>query len=217
MKMKKLIISVFLLTLLCSLFAGPAMAATKSDVLGDFKNSIVSNHIDISPDNETMRSLYITYMAENAIRNMPMTPAQGDLFVTWIQECAAYVNINNGPSAHSYTPAERAYVIERIGRVAQELNLRYAFETKSAPLHRGDVVFSVYDRATSQLVFQYDGDVVKKTDAAVGESKAASDFYHIALPIIAISALFALSFVAARFVSRKMKVRTSPVAVPVEG
>ncbi|HCC34689.1 MAG TPA: hypothetical protein DEQ02_03260 [Ruminococcaceae bacterium] len=165
-KIFKIICTTLILSLLLTF---PAGAATKSEVMETLRRTVLGNYINIDPENIEVTGkpigeyIFVLYMAENAVRNYNFTAAQGDLFNQWILDCAAYVNTDYGPSAHDYTRSQQQFVIERLFRVANEMNFRLEFVNKARPVHLGDQIFNVYDRSTGELVFQYDGDLVKRT------------------------------------------------------
>lgn len=181
----------FLLSLVIAVaaMAVPASAATKSDVLAELKKTVIGNYVEITEDN--MKSPYITVLAENTIRDLNITGAQADELITLVQAGAAVVNRDNGPSAHEYSAAQRAQVVKLVFDAATVLGYKAAFEEKAKPVHKGDVVFSVYDNG--KLIFQYDGDPVRRTDVVSAGTTAPAPYVYI-FSIAGVVTLLTLAF-----------------------
>ncbi len=167
--LKKISNIVCVALILSILLTFPAGAASKSEVMETLRNTVVGNYINIDPEKMEASGkpigeyIFVIYMAENAVRNYNFTAAQGDLFKLLILQCANFVNTDEGPSAHTYTYAQQRFVIDRLFLIANEMNFRLEFVHKARPTHVNDQIFNVYDRSTGVLVFQYDGDLVKRT------------------------------------------------------
>ena len=138
-----------------------ASAATKSDILQEFRKTVVSK--------------YTIIKAENALRGINITPEQGDEIVKRIKEVSAVVNTDKGISAHTYSVSEVTLVMRHISEVCGMLGLRYEYVMADEIFHSGDIVFRCYD-AAGKLIFEYDGDLISKTgfDISAGEIGAVS-------------------------------------------
>jgi len=184
--MKKGIAALLFIVLAFSVFAPFAMAATKDDILGEVKKSIYKN--------------YLSIQMENSIRAIPLTAAQGDKLLDIVKRGIAYLPNTREPSAHAYTEAQMIYILALVDEACTYMGFTYDFKPSANPKHINDIVFRVYDQS-GNVVFEYDGDLIKKTDAPANTSQPDSNAVYLVLG----SALILLA-ASGIFISKKAKI-----------
>lgn len=155
--MKKILVLISVLLLAVSVLALPVSAATKSDLLEEAAKSPVYKYVKVA--------------VENAARTVEITEEQADQILPIVQRAVAAIPEDNGPTfrnpgEHHYTEEQLAIVMECIDEICEILGFTYEFvDDDYAPMHDGDYIFTVYDQ-DGKIIFEYDGDAVKKTSAA---------------------------------------------------
>ena len=164
--MKKFLISLFTISLVISGFVFNASAATKSDIIDELNKTIIKNVWVANEEGKGAQDVVtIKIMAENIISSTPVSSDQADKIIALIRECSAVVPEYKGVSAHMYTNEQRAYVTPRVFEAFETLGFKCEFIIKNNNVHDMDIVFSVSDPKTGKVVFEYDGDLIRKTDS----------------------------------------------------
>jgi len=164
--MKKFLVSLVTVSLIISGFAFSASAATKSDIIDELDKTIIKNVWQANENGTGAGDVAtIKIMAENVIASTSVSSDQADKIIALIRECSAAIPEYKGPSAHTYTKEQIAYVVPRIFQAFETLGFECAFVTKNSEVHEADIVFTVTDPKTGKVVFEYDGDLIKKTDS----------------------------------------------------
>ncbi len=154
--MKKLLVFVSVLVLLVSFLAVPVSATTKNDLLEEAAKSPVYHYVKVA--------------VENAARTIEITDEQAAELLPIVQKAVAAVPEDHGATegnggASYYTKEQFDTVMACIDEACEILDLTYAFEPTGSSDPNNSVIFKVYDK-DQKLIFEYDGDTVKKTSAA---------------------------------------------------
>lgn len=182
---KKIFAAVLALVLMMAMFVSPASAATKADLVNAVKNdSILKNYP------------HIINLIVNQMDNFNFTSDECDYLLEKFAEAQAIVapDGDKGESAHSYDPVIVEQITDLVAEVVTELGYTYAYIPSQNPFHVGDFVFQVYD-ADGIVVFEYDGDYVKHTDAVastVGANVWAFTALGGGIALIAVAVFFAI-------------------------
>ena len=149
--MKKLLLTVLALAMLAGAVLVPmsAAAATKEDVLNEFKKSPVAHYIYDD----------IVQLANNH----PLTSEQYDKILELVKKFNAIFEKDLGPTFHDYDPVAQDKMLRILEEACDYLELHYDIVPSKNPVHEHDDVILIYDK-NNVLIFRYDGDEVKKTD-----------------------------------------------------
>ena len=182
--MKKFLLTIFAFVILASAVLVPisASAATKEDVLNEFK-TVPASH-------------YIYDDMVQLANNHPLTSEQYDKLLEYCKEFKAAFPEDKGPSFDMYDPVAQDRMLKIMDKVCALLNLTYEIKPSENPKHTGDDVIFVYD-ANGKLIYRYDGDELRKTDVAETPSYTLYALISASLIVVAV-AVFG-------FISKKRK------------
>ena len=157
--MKKFITILFAIVLLSATLI-PASAATKDELLEEFKKIPISRHL-------------LTEV-ENLAANYDVTEEQGELLMKLIEKAKEAFPEDKGPGyanpegyesilgeeKYPYTSEQLDVVMDIIAESCEIMGFTYEFVNSERPMHKGDVVIIIKD-TDCRIAFQYDGDIIK--------------------------------------------------------
>lgn len=202
---KRILMFVVAFSLLISAFGGAmsASAYTQQDLLEEFA-TIPASH-------------WVYADIEKLSATMPLTEEQCNQLWPLLQEVKALLPTDNGPSVYhgsNHDNTGRAYSAEVVARVLDLIReackiTGCTFVKSLVPeqTHDIDIVFKLYD-STGKLIFEYDGDLVKKTGAEQENALQASE---IGMLVAGVS-FIALSAALAVVLAKKKKASFATVA-----
>ena len=159
---KKTMTCTLLLAVLFSVLGISASAVTKADILDAINDSVVGNHYSLD-HNGNPQSDQITIIAENMIRTVELTPKEAEFIYKNVMECSNALPVDRGRSGHHYPLSEQLFVMNRLHKCLTMMGYNYAYIDKARPIHPGDQVFRVTDPDTGEILFEFDGDIIKQT------------------------------------------------------
>lgn len=147
-----------------------ASAYTQDDLLEEFK-TIPAAH-------------WVLADIEQLSENMKLTQEQCDALWPILQEVKALVPEDNGPTVYmgsnhgnqgrAYSAEVVAQVLDCIRAACKITGCTFVKSLVPEQTHEIDIVFKLYN-SDGVLIFEYDGDLVKKTDSAESATVSASE------------------------------------------
>jgi hypothetical protein len=169
--MKK-IFALLVAIVLLSVAVFPASAASKDELLEAFKEVSISKRV--MTDLENLASAY------------DITEEQGDRLMVLVGQLKEALPEDKGPGyanpdgnedyfgteKYPYTEEQLDKVMGIIAEACDVLGFTYDFIASEDPKHPGDIKVVFYD-SEGRLAYQYDGDLIKKTDVVEEESESS--------------------------------------------